>query len=197
MVSMYLSRSQPAAEEVTQPVSESVPDQRLVVEKLPVTPRPEPPLQAVDSKPEPARQVVADTPEPPPKKLSRRERAAAKRAAAAAAAAAARPVPVEEVAKPSGGSTGGPVIRRAMPEIPPKVRNTIRGSVRVNVRVHVSASGRVESAELANAGPSKYFADLTLRAARQWEFQPAAGQWILQFLFTRTTSEVTPVRASN
>jgi TonB family protein len=42
--------------------------------------------------------------------------------------------------------------------------------VRINVRVQLNPDGTVSSAELANPASSQFFADLALKAARQWQF---------------------------
>ena len=96
----------------------------------------------------------------------------------------------------------GEVLHQVVPEVPAKARQTIRGKVNVNVRVHIDPSGSVTLAELDSAGPSKYFAQLALEAARRWEFAPAkathrevADEWILRFEFFRTDTKVVPVRS--
>jgi TonB family protein len=95
----------------------------------------------------------------------------------------------------------GEVLDEVLPEIPSKARQTIQGKVKVSVRVHVNPSGSVTLAELDSAGPSKYFAQLTLEAARRWKFAPAkathrevADEWILRFEFFRTDTKVVSVR---
>ena len=79
---------------------------------------------------------------------------------------------------------------------------TIHGTIRVKVRVEVDSSGSVERARVETGGPSKYFAQLALEAARQWTFAPAkatdrevADEWILRFEFFRTDTKVVPVRS--
>jgi TonB family protein len=86
--------------------------------------------------------------------------------------------------------------------VPSKARKTIQGKVKVSVRVHIDPSGGVTLAELDSAGPSKYFAQLALEAARRWTFAPAkatdregADEWILQFEFFRTNTKVVTVRS--
>jgi TonB family protein len=102
-----------------------------------------------------------------------------------------------------GISAPGAVARRVLPNVPQSARNTIQGKIRVRVRVGVSPSGDVMSATLDSAGPSKYFANLALQAARQWKFtppqmdgEPAPSQWILPFQFGRTSTEVFPSQAA-
>lgn len=94
----------------------------------------------------------------------------------------------------------GEVAHQVLPDVPQSARDTISGRVRVSVRVQVDASGRVVNADLDSAGPSKYFANLAIKAARQWEFTPAKvdGQsspsdWVLRFEFAQDGTKVTPV----
>jgi len=67
--------------------------------------------------------------------------------------------------------------------------------------VHVDAMGQVSSAELADTGPSQYFARLALDAARRWKFSAgqvaghgAASDWILHFEFTREGTRAIPTQ---
>ena len=96
----------------------------------------------------------------------------------------------------------GEVLQQVLPEVPSKARKTIQGKVKVSVRLHIDPSGSVTIAELDSAGPSKYFAQLALEAARRWKFAPAkatdrgvADQWILRFQFFRSYTKVVPVRS--
>ena len=110
------------------------------------------------------------------------------------------PVPaVPEATTPTGDLLPGEVVRQVLPDVPTKASNTIDGRVRVRVKVRVNASGQVEDAELDFPGPSRYFANLALQAARRWEFtpamlggQPAPSQWLIRFVFTRSGIEVRP-----
>jgi len=90
-------------------------------------------------------------------------------------------------------------VRQVLPDVPQSARNTITGKVKVSVRVEVDASGKVTAAKFASAGPSKYFANLALKAAQRWEFsppekdgQPTASVWLLQFRFGKTSIQVSP-----
>jgi eukaryotic-like serine/threonine-protein kinase len=98
----------------------------------------------------------------------------------------------------------GEVARQVLPTVPQSARNTIQGKVRVGVRVQVDPSGKVTSAALASAGPSKYFAKLALKAAQQWQFTPpqtdgkaASSAWLLRFQFGRTGTQVYPTQERN
>jgi TonB family protein len=97
----------------------------------------------------------------------------------------------------------GEVLNEILPDVSPKARDTIRGKVRVSVKVHVDPSGDLAGAELASPGPSRYFADLALQAARRWEFAPAkvAGSsvstdWMVRFEFSPLDTKVFPVQTS-
>jgi TonB family protein len=79
------------------------------------------------------------------------------------------------------------VIHQVLPDAPQKSINTIRGTVRVVIAVNVDSSGNVADATIDSPGPSKYFADLALQAARHWEFAPArdaSRDWTLRFEFS-------------
>ncbi|HLZ40344.1 MAG TPA: TonB family protein [Candidatus Sulfotelmatobacter sp.] len=98
-------------------------------------------------------------------------------------------------------SSGGEVIHQVIPDIPQSAKNTIRGTIKVTVRVDVGSSGKVTSANLKNAGPSRYFAGKALAAAQHWEFspplaggQPAASVWLLQFHFRKTSTQASSQR---
>lgn len=93
-------------------------------------------------------------------------------------------------------SSGGEVRHQVIPEIPQSAKNTIKGTIKVTVHVEVDSTGKVTSAKLKTAGPSRYFAGKALAAAQRWEFAPpgAGGQptnssWLLQFRFRRTSTE--------
>jgi serine/threonine protein kinase len=115
-------------------------------------------------------------------------------------------VPSTSPRRPEEGSSksGAPqIVYRVAPNVPQKALETIHGTVRVSVRAHVDSSGRVKSVALDSTGPSSYFAQLSLQAARQWEFGPIKGQapngtsdWLLRFEFTRTGTRVHAVRVS-
>lgn len=106
----------------------------------------------------------------------------------------------KDVAKSSvAGSPRGEVLDQVLPDASEKALATIQGKVRVGVLVHVDAAGNVASAELANAGPSQYFADLALKAARRWEFtSPEAdghsvpSEWQIRFEFTSSGVKAFP-----
>jgi eukaryotic-like serine/threonine-protein kinase len=110
----------------------------------------------------------------------------------------------EEVAKPAAGGIvpgKGEVLDQVLPDVSPKARATIHGKVRVDVKVHVDQAGSVSEAELDSAGPSPFFADLALQAARKWAFTPpevngksVASEWRLRFEFTQKDTKVIPAQ---
>ncbi len=77
------------------------------------------------------------------------------------------------------------VAQPVIPDVPAKSRATIHGKVPIVVRVQADASGAVTSAKIESGGSSKYFADMALKAARQWKFVPGADarEWLLRFEF--------------
>ena len=83
---------------------------------------------------------------------------------------------------------GNGVARRAVPNVPEKALRTIHGRVRVNVKVVVDGFGNVTGADFISAGPSRYFANQALEAAREWKFPRGNDRrtWLLQFVFENT-----------
>ena len=105
---------------------------------------------------------------------------------------------------PSDRPAPGEVVNRVLPDVPTKARDSIQGRVKVSVRVRVDPSGRVVDAKLDSAGPSRYFANLAMQAARSWKFRPTEiegrdvlNEWILRFAFLRNSTEVHAVRAGS
>jgi TonB family protein len=93
------------------------------------------------------------------------------------------------------------VIHQVIPDVPRNASNTITGKIKVKIRVEVDASGKVMNATLTTPGPSKYFANLALKAAQNWEFaapqsngQPTPSTWTLLFEFSRTSTKAFPSR---
>ena len=120
------------------------------------------------------------------------------------APAAQSPAPFPDKATPpQTGVARGKVLQQVSPEVSPGARRTITGRVKVSVQVSVDASGNVSQARLASAGPSKYFANQALTAARRWRFSPAEvngkpspSEWVLRFQFGRTSTEVSPAETN-
>lgn len=124
--------------------------------------------------------------------------------AAAPAAVPAVPAvaaPAAEVHHSSGPQ--GAVAQQVLPDIAGKALATITGHLRVAVQVTVDESGNVTDAELETAGPSQYFANKSLDAAKRWKFTPpqvngaaAASTWILTFEFTQGGVNATAEQAA-
>jgi TonB family protein len=77
------------------------------------------------------------------------------------------------------------VAQPVIPDVPAKSRATIHGKVPIVVRVQADASGAVTGAKIESGGSSKYFADMALKAARQWKFVAGADgrEWLVRFEF--------------
>jgi TonB family protein len=93
----------------------------------------------------------------------------------------------------------GRVLQQVEPNVSTGARRTIQGRVKVSVRLTVSPSGEVSEATLLSPGPSRYFANKALEAARGWKFKPAevggqpvASHWLLRFQFAQTKTDVVP-----
>ncbi len=109
-----------------------------------------------------------------------------------------------EVVKPGKAgniSAKGDVLDQVLPDVSQKALATIHGRVRVGVKLHVDPAGAVSDAELDSPGPSTFFADLALKAARKWVFTPpevngksVASEWNLRFVFTHGGAKVTPTQ---
>lgn len=111
--------------------------------------------------------------------------------AAVASPASSAPSPVASAATNASpidaSSAHGP-----LPDVPQAARATIRGQFRSSIRVQVDPGGNVSSADIHSQGPSRYFANLALQAARNWKFKPEAGAWALEFQFRQDGTTVTP-----
>lgn len=93
----------------------------------------------------------------------------------------------------------GEVLDQILPDVPEKALATISGKVRVTLRAHVDAAGNVSSAEFENPGPSQYFADLSMKAIRKWEFtspevnaRSVPSDWLVRFEFTPSGVQAFP-----
>jgi|HubBroStandDraft_1064217.scaffolds.fasta_scaffold44244_1 TonB family protein len=123
-----------------------------------------------------------------------------------AVAPVAAPPAAEEAVKPAAGGivqARGEVLDQVLPDVSPKARATIHGKVRVSVKVHVDPAGGVSGAEFDSPGPSQFFADLALKAARKWAFTPpevngksVASEWRLRFEFTQGDTKVFPAQTA-
>jgi TonB family protein len=115
-------------------------------------------------------------------------------------AASAPPTDSVETQGASSPSAKGAVAQRSMPDVAGYARSTIHGTVVVVVRVTVDGSGQVTNATFKSAGPSRYFADRAMIAARGWKFKPAmkngqpvASAWTLRFRFRQAGDEAVAV----
>ena len=107
--------------------------------------------------------------------------------------------PTEPSAPPP--TTSSTILTRNIPPIPRSASRTIHGTIAVTVLVKVDPSGRT-AAELAERGPSAYFARIALESARKWEFKPAqqsgkpvTSTWLLHYAFRRDGVDVSPVES--
>jgi serine/threonine-protein kinase len=110
------------------------------------------------------------------------------------------PAPFSENKKPvQKGVVRGSVLQQVMPDVSRSAQNTITGRIKVSVQVSVDSSGSVTQAKLLSPGPSKYFANKTLTAARRWKFNPPQvngeavdSDWVLRFQFGHASTQVFP-----
>jgi TonB family protein len=121
-----------------------------------------------------------------------------KEASSAPASATAPPVAAKNSA---GARSQGIVAHQLMPEVSNAALRTVQGKLKIRIKVTVDSSGNVVLAKFDSRGPSKYFAERTLEAARQWKFNPpqvdgrgVPSEWILRFEFTRSGATVHPAQ---
>jgi TonB family protein len=93
----------------------------------------------------------------------------------------------------SSSSARGEVLEQVLPKIPEKALATISGTVRVGVKAQVDAAGNVSDVGLETPGPSRYFAEQALSAARHWVFNTPAvdgrsvpSEWLIRFEFRQS-----------
>jgi outer membrane biosynthesis protein TonB len=154
--------------------------------------------------PPPASKPAEHAAEPPSPKKS-----VAASTAAPTPAPTARPKPGAPMQPPtptaasSSGVVRGKVVKQFLPDASQKARATIRGKVRVSVKVHVDESGRVTAAAFAAPGPSQFFADRALDAAKLWLFAPAKmdghnvpSEWVLRFEIDPAAINVYPAQTA-
>ena len=99
--------------------------------------------------------------------------------------------PVATPRKTSEVPDRGEVLDQILPRPSSGALASVQGTVRVVIRVNVDAAGNVSQADLENAGPSKYFAEKSLEAARGWVFLSPAeeghsvpSEWQIRFEFS-------------
>ena len=130
---------------------------------------------------------------------TKREPAAPGNSAPPAGAAAGNANTEGSAAPATGESAAANVLEQALPDVSRKALNSIQGTVRVEVKVHVNPSGNVSEAQFDTRGPSTYFADKALQAARRWRFTPAessghttSSDWLIRFEFRSSGTQVSP-----
>ena len=101
-------------------------------------------------------------------------------------------IPAKEAAPKEASPAPGDVIpadvvQPVRPNVAAKDRATVHGKVPISVRVEADPTGAVTEAKVESGGSSAYFADLALKAARQWKFASAesGSVWLLRFEFTK------------
>jgi TonB family protein len=171
-----------------------------------VVPQPQPVAQSKTV--EPSKHVAESKPAPPkqaaPAPVSEPVAKEAKAAPASSASVPPPALPSEPIVQPpTSEAVRGAVLQQVLPTVPQKASETISGTVRVSVRVTVDPSGNVTAADLDAPGPSKYFANLSLHAARDWKFTPpkvngenVASAWLLHFGYTSAGPKVAPSQTS-
>lgn len=113
---------------------------------------------------------------------------------------AVQPAPQTAAVPASGGATRrGAIVQQVQPNVNSAALATISGALHVSIRLAVDEHGAVTDASLQSPGPSQYFANKALEAARRWRFQPAlnngravASNWTLQFAFRQSGIDITP-----
>lgn len=113
------------------------------------------------------------------------------------------PAPVRPVVAAPVPAGPRRVTQQSLPDVSKEARQTIEGTIEVRVRVRVASWGGVADAKLDSPGPSRYFANRALEAARYWKFDPLAGQakpvdedWMLRFDYTVDRTEASAERLS-
>lgn len=108
--------------------------------------------------------------------------------------------PTSPAVRAGGAFAKGAVVQQVMPDVPQRAQRTIRGTVKLSIKVDVDPNGAVSNASIDSQGPSKYFANLALKAAQSWRFTPpqangqgVASEWMLHFRLRQSGTEVTPI----
>jgi hypothetical protein len=130
-------------------------------------------------------------------------RADVQQTAAEKEAAPASAPPVRGAVQSSKNATrgGGEVTHEVIPEVAKSAQRTIHGTIKVILEAQVDASGRVSSTRFRLHGSSAYFAGLAQKAAQRWQFSapqvngvPATSAWLLEFRFSRKSTQATSRR---
>jgi TonB family protein len=92
---------------------------------------------------------------------------------------------------PAGASSSAEVLQRVLPDVSEKALSTVHGAVRLTIRAQVNEDGKVADAQLESPSGSSFFNDLSLKAARRWQFQRsdsssgASRAYLLHFEYTQ------------
>jgi TonB family protein len=108
-----------------------------------------------------------------------------------------KPPPAEAPTALDATAASRNVVHRVLPDVPQSARDTIRGTIRVGIKVSVDPLGSVTHATIDSPGPSRYFANLALRAAPQWKFAPTregSSDWSLRFEFSARGTKASATR---
>jgi TonB family protein len=185
---------------------EPSPQSAAEVQSEPATSKPSPEVKSEPASPTPAAETPGEPAVQPPAAEVKSVPATAPAAEAKSDPAKpvqATPSPAPERRASGGAAVKGEVAERVQPDLLPKAVSSIHGKFEVKVRLSVDAAGAVSNAEIESQGPSRYFANVALEAARHWKFKPAQvnGQaavstWVLEFRFKRDGTEITPVEVA-
>jgi len=188
---------QPKAQPIIPPAPQPKPEKKPVPVEAAVAAKPTPHIAPpLASKP-----AERSTAQPSPKSVAARTPAASPAPARPKTVAPTQPTVATTIS--SSGAVHGKVVKQFLPDASQRARATIRGKVRINVRVHVDESGRVTQAAFDAPGPSQYFADRTLEAAKLWLFAPAKmdghnvpSEWVLRFEIDPSAINVYPAQTT-
>jgi TonB family protein len=115
--------------------------------------------------------------------------------------AADKPRAAKNAATNHSSGPQGAVVQQISADVSRSALRTIHGKLKVRVKVTVDSSGQVTAASFDSRGPSRYFAERTLRAAKQWTFQPpqvdgrdVPSEWLLNFEFERSGASIRPAQ---
>jgi TonB family protein len=147
------------------------------------------------SKPKSAPKAPAQKDRPSPMPSPSTPAASKEDSRAAQELAPPEPAVKEPAPRAVGAAMSSEVVRSVLPDVPARAQRTVRGSFAVSVRVDIDERGNVKDTRLESRGPSRYFADLAVDAAKQWKFTPGSDrQRVIQFAFTRSGPQVAAVR---
>ncbi len=101
----------------------------------------------------------------------------------------------------TGGRVQGAVGPQILPDVSKSALRTIHGKLKVRIKVSVDSSGNVVLAKFDSRGPSRYFSERALQAARRSTFKPpqvggqgVPSEWLLAYEFERSGINVHPAQ---